>query len=357
MKTRQIFLNVLFFNLFLVHFCLCSEPAFKFPAQLKDKRGKFKWAFQIPKNDTCIPVKQCPTYSWMLEHNNIENEIFHIGPDRSTKVLKRKRCFIEEAYLDSKIDSDTIIACPKLDLEDDLITKIDQDYVGKDYDENPFYYYDPDYADYSDYVIDIDTRRENFKSFECFKNVGTRLFNKSKNKRCVLDVTHGPKRRPLMKLETKRFSGRLEGYSVLKNLLDRKVFYIKSSPGVVQFQLPTGLLFPGALSRNIFFINSFQGQVTGSILPFPGYCYCYCYRFSSCHIAALLNVSDANPVRHLPLWRPITFYNQGNQRLNLDLVTSTWPISRAQGLTFDLCAAAFRHRGFISQVSWTWAMC
>ena len=230
MNTHKNILNALFLKIFLVHFCLCSEPAFKFPAQLKDTRGKFKWAFQIPKNDTCLPVKQCPTYAWMLEHNNIENEIFNIGPDRSTKVLKRKRCFIEEAYMDSKINSDTIIACPKLDLEDDLITKIDNDYVSKDYDEKPFYYYDPDYADYSDYVIDIDTRRENFKSLECFKNVETRLIHKSQKKRCALDVTHGPKRRPLMKLETKRFSGRLEGYSVLKKLVNRKIFYIKSSP-------------------------------------------------------------------------------------------------------------------------------
>ena len=94
--------------------------------------------------------------------------------------------------MDSKIDSDTIIACPKLDLEDELITKIDTDDVGDDYDEKPFYYYDPDYADYSDYVIDIDTRRENFKSLECFKNAGTRLINKSQKKRCALDVTHGP---------------------------------------------------------------------------------------------------------------------------------------------------------------------
>ena len=117
-------------------------------------------------------------------------------------------------------------------LEDDLVTKIDKDYINKDNDEKPFYYYDPDYADYSDYVIDIDTRRENFKSLECFKNLETRLINKSQKKRCALDVTHGPKRRPLMKLETKRFSGRLEGYSVLKKLVNRKIFYIKSTERV-----------------------------------------------------------------------------------------------------------------------------
>ena len=39
---------------------------------------------------SCVPLKECTTFTWMLEYENIQNEVVQIEPIEVAKLIEKK---------------------------------------------------------------------------------------------------------------------------------------------------------------------------------------------------------------------------------------------------------------------------
>ena len=54
-----------------------SSPSyqFKFPVQIvSETKDSHSWAFDIGDDFSCVALKDCATYSWLLNYRNVQNE-------------------------------------------------------------------------------------------------------------------------------------------------------------------------------------------------------------------------------------------------------------------------------------------
>ena len=190
-KTRKII--ILFSLLYSSH-----QTPFKFPVQITNNQtGSYTWGFQTKKNDSCVALKQCPTFSWLMNFKNIQNDIIQIDPGEVINFLKRKRCSIGELYLNKTISLETKVACPSTT---DVI------------------------SDDSDGIMaHIDEDKENVKDdADCPLNV--RL--EPENVECSLEVSLGPEQDPLSDLHTIRLSGADTTFCILPSISKNKVLHL-----------------------------------------------------------------------------------------------------------------------------------
>ena len=171
-KTRMMI--ILFSLLYSSH-----QTPFKFPVQITNNQtGSYTWGFETKKNVSCVALKQCPTFSWLMNFKNIQNDIIQIDPGKVIDFLKRKRCSIGELYLDKKISLETKVACPST--------------------------IDVSIGDFDGTMAHIDEDKENVKDYvDCPLNV--RL--EPENVECSLEVSLGPEQDPLSDLHTMRLFG------------------------------------------------------------------------------------------------------------------------------------------------------
>ena len=94
-------------------FCLSNQsPIIKFPVQVFDERGERHLVLDTGDHASCVPLKECTTFTWMLEYENIQNEVVQIEPIEVAKLIRSKRCALDEIDSDSLVTMDTLITCP-----------------------------------------------------------------------------------------------------------------------------------------------------------------------------------------------------------------------------------------------------
>ena len=190
-KTRMMI--ILFNLLYSSH-----QTPFKFPVQITNNQtGSYTWGFETKKNVSCVALKQCPTFSWLMNFKNIQNDIIQIDPGKIIDFLKRKRCSIGELYLNKTISLETKVACPSTM---DVLTD-DSDGI----------------------MAHIDGDEENVKDYvDCPLNV--RL--EPENVECSLEVSLGPEQDPLSDLHTIRLSGADTTFCILPSLSKNKILHL-----------------------------------------------------------------------------------------------------------------------------------
>ena len=203
-------------------FCLSLQSPFKFPVSVKNGHGEIEWALNPGENYECMSLKDCATYTWMLDYENIQNEVIQITPKEVADLLKSKRCAIKEKKSIGGISMKTLVACPK---------KEEDDY--NYYDE-----YDYEYGKGEDVAIgtrgedmmgdDMDDEPCSVGDVENFLGggLGTKLAKQEFE--CSLELTHGPYKDTLSSLKTVQFGGYRKMYRRLKKLENRKVLHIQA---------------------------------------------------------------------------------------------------------------------------------
>ena len=93
---------------------------FKFPVERVNEKGENEWVLDTGHETSCVPLKKCPTFAWMLDYENIQNEVIQIEPRKVFKLLRSKRCSMEKDPSSVEFTVDTLVACPNVvDLEED----------------------------------------------------------------------------------------------------------------------------------------------------------------------------------------------------------------------------------------------
>ena len=198
--------------------CLCmigrfyfvrQVSSFKFPVERVNEKGENEWVLDTGRDTSCVPLKKCPTFAWMLDYENIQNEVIQIEPRKVFKLLRGKRCSMKKDDSSMELTLDTLVACPNVvDLEED---------------------YDEYGANDGDVILDTRGGYE-----DCNQPYPNRLGGGLETKRmsqdfdCSLDLTHGDVDNLLSTLKTQRFSGQQKYYRRLKRLEIRHILHIEA---------------------------------------------------------------------------------------------------------------------------------
>ena len=101
-------LFVIYAAVFLLHI-FGFTAQFKFPVIKEDKNGEFIEQFAVDELSTCLPVRNCSTFMWML---NNTRKFKRFNTNTLLSVFKTKRCNIEEAESSNDLTLDSVVACP-----------------------------------------------------------------------------------------------------------------------------------------------------------------------------------------------------------------------------------------------------
>ena len=99
----------------LICFCSMQADTFKFPVQITNGSNKsHTWAFDLGEKFSCEALKDCATYSWLLNYRNVQNKIIQINLKKIMKFLDNKRCTIDDHQSNKHVTLESRIACPNV---------------------------------------------------------------------------------------------------------------------------------------------------------------------------------------------------------------------------------------------------
>ena len=110
--------------------CLCSMQAdtFKFPVQITNNVNKSPtWAFDLGEKFSCEPLKDCATYSWLLNYQNVQNKLIQINLKQIMRFLENKRCIIDDHESNKQVTLESRISCPNV-IDTTIEDSYDQDW-------------------------------------------------------------------------------------------------------------------------------------------------------------------------------------------------------------------------------------
>ena len=208
--------KVLIHLVVLLHI-VCFTTQFKFPVIKVDKNGRFIEQLPIDEHSTCVPVRNCSTYMWMLSNTR---KFRRINTHTLKSVFKKKKCNIVDADSSSDVTLDTLVACPteKDDHGPDCRDKEEQAQDDLDY--------VPDY----DYMIDYESDSE----FLDVRSIGglfeTRIDNYEYSDTCIgsLELSHGFMKSPLKTIKIFKISSKWKMIREIKKLKRRYVLRLRS---------------------------------------------------------------------------------------------------------------------------------
>ena len=184
--------------------CLTHQSPFEFPVQIVNKtNGSFEWGFKVKNNESCVSLRECPTFSWMLNYKHIQNEVIQIDPKNIIDRLTEKRCIVGDHLSNNGITLDSKIACPSIIEE------------RNNHRQN-----------------DGQIKEEKLDEFDCITNTGGDIGSILKTRLaiekidCKLEITHGPISEPLSGLKTIRFSGNAKIFKQIPTLETRLALHV-----------------------------------------------------------------------------------------------------------------------------------
>ena len=186
---------------------------FKFPVIKEDENGVFIQQFAVDEHSTCLPVRNCSTFMWML---NNTRKFKRFNTNKLLSVFKTKICNVEEAESSNDLTLDTVVACPtgKNESWSDHQSKEEQRQYDDDYVEDFGNMMDDEY---DGELIDV---RSGGGMFETSEYLHTCLGS--------LEFSHGMRKNPLKTIEIFKISSKWKTIREIKKLKHRHVLRLKS---------------------------------------------------------------------------------------------------------------------------------
>merc|ERR1712020_121415 len=97
------------------------------PVPINGKQVDNLSSLTIKENNSCVVLRDCPTYAWLLRNNDNKNQIIQITPSHIIQALRIRQCEITNSKLTDQSPITTGVLCPE---EKD--SELDYDY--SDYD-------------------------------------------------------------------------------------------------------------------------------------------------------------------------------------------------------------------------------
>ena len=186
---------------------------FKFPVIKEDETGVFIQQFAVDEHSTCLPVRNCSTFMWML---NNTRKFKRFNTNKLLSVFKTKICNIEEAESSNDLTLDTVVACP----------------IGKNASRSDHQNKEEQRQDDDDYVEDFDNMMDDEYDGESIDvRSGGGLFETSEYLHtCLgsLEFSHGMRKNPLKTIEIFKISSKWKMIREIKKLKHRHVLRLKS---------------------------------------------------------------------------------------------------------------------------------
>jgi len=179
--------------------CLCFQISlsFEFPDTIESETGKEIFISKLDDDQACVPLKDCPTLSWLKRELPSEKYIAQLLSPRSiSKTLKSKRCVIRDADSEDDVTMETRVVCPKI--HDKSVNKMEKDC-------------DEDCDDEDDYEVRTVFELERRTSLDC-----------------SIELQHGELDDPLKDLQIKSLSSKRKKYGHLKRLRNRRVLRVSA---------------------------------------------------------------------------------------------------------------------------------
>ena len=203
---------------FLIHLAVLLHifgftTQFKFPVIKEDENGEFIEQFAVDEHSTCLPVRNCSTFMWML---NNTRKFKRFNTNKLLSVFKTKICNIKEAESSNDLTLDTVVACPTRknaswsDHQNKEEKRQDDDDYVEDYDNMMDYEYDGE-------LLDV---RSGGGLFETSEYLHTCLGS--------LEFSHGMRKNPLKTIEIFKISSKWKTIREIKKLKHRHVLRLKS---------------------------------------------------------------------------------------------------------------------------------
>ena len=186
---------------------------FKFPVIKEDENGVFIQQFAVDEHSTCLPVRNCSTFMWML---NNTRKVKRFNTNKLLSVFKTKICNVEEAESSNDLTLDTVVACPtgKNESWSDHQSKEEQRQYDDDYVED---FGNMMEDEYDGELIDV---RSGGGLFETSEYLHTCLGS--------LEFSHGMRKNPLKTIEIFKISSKWKTIREIKKLKHRHVLRLKS---------------------------------------------------------------------------------------------------------------------------------
>ena len=183
---------------------------FKFPVIKEGKNGRFIKQLPIDGHSTCVPVRNCSTYMWMLRNTR---KFRRINTHTLKGVFKKKKCNIVDADSSLDVSLDTLVACPT-----------EKDEPGPDYQDDLDYV--PDY----DYMMDYERDSELLDVRSIGGLLETRIDNYEFSDTCIgsLELSHGFMKSPLKTIQILKISSKWKKIREIKKLKRRYVLRLRS---------------------------------------------------------------------------------------------------------------------------------
>ena len=174
--------------------------AFLFPDTIESETGEEILISKLYKNQTCIPLKNCRTLSWLkrkLPSTKYISQLLSL--QNVSNILRSKRCVISKVDLEEEVTMETRVVCQKI--HEKIIHEYKKDCGAKCANED-----------------DLVVRRY---------HVGS-LFELVRKKRieCSIELQHGELNNPLNDLQIKILSGRRKKYFRMRRLKNRRVLRV-----------------------------------------------------------------------------------------------------------------------------------
>ena len=186
---------------------------FKFPAIKEDENGEVFQQFAVDEHSSCLPVRNCSTFMWMLSNTR---KFKRFNTNKLLSVFKTKICNIEEAESSNDLTLDTVVACPT----GNNASWSDQQNKEEQHQD------DDDYVEYFDFLMDDDYDGELIDV-----RSGGGLFETSEYLHtCLgsLEFSHGMRENPLKTIEIFKITSKWKTIREIKKLKHRHVLRLKS---------------------------------------------------------------------------------------------------------------------------------
>ena len=196
--------TVVFETYLVILFCFSEALPFYFPVAINEKQVDSLSSLTIKENNSCVALRDCPTYAWLLRNNDNKNQIIQITPSHIIQSLRIGQCVMPNSKLTDQGLIRTGVLCPE-----DVDSELDYDY--SDYDSEATR--DGGDNNYSSEDRSMITRSA--------IDISETSFGMDKPK-CSLEMIHGPEIHTLYSLRTKYLSGSRKKYKILRNLEEQR---------------------------------------------------------------------------------------------------------------------------------------
>ena len=196
--------TVVFETYLVILFCFSEALPFYFPVAINEKQVDSLSSLTIKENNSCVALRDCPTYAWLLRNNDNKNQIIQITPSHIIQSLRIGQCVMPNSKLTDQGLIRTGVLCPE-----DVDSELDYDY--SDYDSEATR--DGGDNNYSSEDRSMITRSA--------IDISETSFGMDKPK-CSLEMIHGPEIHTLYSLRPKYLSGSRKKYKILRNLEEQR---------------------------------------------------------------------------------------------------------------------------------------